>query len=45
MGYHIKKNEKRGAYRALVVKPKEKKDHREDLGLGGRIIINWIFKE
>jgi hypothetical protein len=44
MGDNIKKNEKRSAYRALVGKPKGNRplEHR---GLGGRIILKWIFKE
>ena len=35
---------RRGVYRVLVGKP-EIKDHLEDLGIGGRIILKWIFKK
>jgi hypothetical protein len=33
---------RRGVYRVLVGKP-ERKDHFEDLGVDGRIILRWIF--
>jgi hypothetical protein len=36
--------ERRGVYRVLVGKPEEK-GHFEDPGMGGRIIIKWIFKK
>jgi hypothetical protein len=35
--------ERRGAYRAFVGKP-EGKNHLEDLGIDGRIILKWIFE-
>jgi len=35
--------ERRGVYRVLVVKPKEK-NHLEDLSVDGRIILRWIFR-
>jgi hypothetical protein len=35
--------ERRGAYRALVGKP-EGRNHLEDPGVGGRIILKWIFE-
>jgi hypothetical protein len=35
--------ERRGAYRALVGKP-EGKNHLEDPGVDGRIILKWIFE-
>ena len=36
--------ERRGAYRVLVGKP-EGKNHLEDPGLDGRIILRWIFRK
>jgi hypothetical protein len=36
--------DKRCAYRVLVGKPEER-DHFEDLGRDGRIILKWIFKK
>jgi hypothetical protein len=35
--------ENRGAYRALVGKP-EGRNHLEDPGVDGRIILEWIFE-
>jgi hypothetical protein len=35
---------RRGAYRILVGKPAER-DHLEDSGINGRIILRWIFKK
>jgi hypothetical protein len=35
--------ERRGAYRALVGKP-EGRNHLEDRGVDGRIILKWIFE-
>jgi hypothetical protein len=35
---------RRGAYRVVVGKP-EGKDHFEDPGICGRIILKWISKE
>jgi hypothetical protein len=36
--------EKRNAYKVLIEKP-EGKNHFEDLGVGGRIIIKAVIKE
>jgi hypothetical protein len=36
--------ERRGVYRVLVGKPRER-DHLGDLGLDGRIILKWIFRK
>jgi hypothetical protein len=35
--------ERKGAYRVLVGRPEER-DHLEDLGADGRMILIWIFK-
>jgi hypothetical protein len=36
--------ERRGAYRVLVGKLRER-DHLEDLGVDGRIILRWMFRK
>jgi hypothetical protein len=36
--------DRRGAYRVLVGDLRER-DHLEDLGIDGRIILTWIFKK
>jgi len=36
--------ERRRVYRVLVGKPEEK-DHFEDRGVDGRIILRWIFRK
>ena len=36
--------ESRGVYRVFVVKP-EGKNHLEDPGVDGRIILSWIFRK
>jgi hypothetical protein len=35
---------RRGVYRVLVGKP-ERKDHFEDPGVDGRIILRWVFQK
>ena len=39
-----KYGERRGLYRVLVGKPQER-DHLEDPGVDGWIILKWIFKK
>jgi hypothetical protein len=36
--------ERRGIYRVWVGKP-ERKNHFEDPGVGGRIILRWMFRK
>jgi hypothetical protein len=35
--------EGRGVYRILVWRPEGKRDHTEDLGIGGSIIFRWTL--
>jgi hypothetical protein len=36
---------RRGVYRALVGKPEGERDHLEEPGIYGRIILRWIFRQ
>jgi hypothetical protein len=36
--------EKRIVYRILVGKPEGERDHYEDLDVGGRIILKWVYE-
>jgi hypothetical protein len=36
--------ERRGVYRVLVGRP-ETRDHLEDPGIDGKIILRWIFRK
>ena len=44
MGHIARIGERRGVYGILVGKP-ERKNHFEDPGVDGRIILRWIFKK
>jgi hypothetical protein len=41
--YHL--GEKRGVYRVLVGGNLRERDHLEDPGVDGRIILRWIFRK
>jgi len=43
-GHVTRKGERRGVHRVLVAKP-EGKNHLEDPGVDGRIILRWIFRK
>jgi len=42
--YVARLGESRGVYRVLMGKP-EGRDHLEDPGLDGRIVLRWIFRK
>jgi hypothetical protein len=42
--WHVREGKRRGAYRILVENRKERY-HLENLQVGGRIILNCIFKK
>jgi hypothetical protein len=44
VGHVVHMGEMRNAYKILVGKP-DGRDHSEDLGIGGRIIIKWILEK
>jgi len=44
VGHVAHMGERRGTYRVLVGKP-ERRDHLEDPGIDGRIILRWIFRK
>jgi len=43
-GHAARTGERRGVYRVLVGKPKER-DHLADPGVDGRIILRWTFRK
>jgi hypothetical protein len=43
-GHVARIGEGRGAYRILVGRP-ERRNHLEDPGVNGRIILKWTFKK
>jgi hypothetical protein len=43
-GHVTHMGERRGVYRVLVEKPKER-DHLVDPGVDGKIILRWIFRK
>ena len=43
-GHVAHMGERRGTYRVLVGNPRER-DHSENLGIDGRIVLKWFFKK
>jgi len=43
-GHVAQMGERRGVYRVLAGNPRER-DHLEDPGVDGRIILRWIFRK
>jgi hypothetical protein len=43
-GHVARTKERRGAYRVLAGKP-QRRDHSENPGVGGRIILKWILEK
>jgi len=44
-GHVARVGERRGVYRVLVGKPEGERDHLENPGVGGRIILRWLFRK
>jgi hypothetical protein len=47
VGHVVRVGERRGVYRVLVRKPEalRQRDDLKDLGVGGKIILRWIFRK
>ena len=44
-GHVARVGDRRSANRILVGKPERERDHLEDQGVDGRIILRWIFRK